>query len=164
MARPIATGKQAGFTYLGVLIGVAILGATLAALGTVWHTLAQREQEKELLFIGQQFRMALSRYHQNNQRYPMRLEQLVQDDSRESVRRYLRRIYVDPMTRRAHWGVLTKADGQIVGVYSLSTKVPLKQAGFRPQDADFAQRNRYSEWLFIADGQIADVTIEAPRP
>jgi type II secretory pathway pseudopilin PulG len=155
MAHPTATGKQSGFTYIGVLIGVAILGAMLAALGTVWQTMAQREQEKELLFVGHQFRAALNRYYQNNQRYPMRLEQLVQDDNPQTVRRYLRKIYVDPLTRQTSWGLVTQADGQIVGVYSLSGKVPLKKAGFRPQDSDFVQKSKYSEWLFMAEGQTA---------
>jgi len=154
MAPPITAGKQSGFTYIGVLIGVAILGAMLAALGTVWHTMAQRDREKELLFIGHQFRVALNHYYQYNQRYPMRLEQLVQDDNPQVVRRYLRRIYVDPMTRQANWGLVTQDDGQILGVYSLSEKVPLKKAHFRPQDADFEEKKNYAAWLFMADGQM----------
>jgi type II secretory pathway pseudopilin PulG len=161
MARPTKAGEQSGFTYIGVLIGVAILGAMLASLSTVWHTMAQREQEKELLFIGHQFRVALTRYYQNNQRYPLRLEQLVQDDNPQVVRRHLRKIYIDPLTREASWGLVKQADGQIVGVYSLSGKVPLKKVGFRPRDADFRERNTFSEWLFMADGQMGSAQTEA---
>ena len=157
MAHPTTAGRQSGFTYIGVLIGVAILGAMLASLGTVWHTMAQRDQEKELLFVGHQFRLALNRYYQSNQRYPLRLEQLVQDDSAQVVRRYLRKIYVDPLTRQPSWGLVTQADGQIVGVYSLSGKAPLKKAGFRPQDADFGEKSKISDWLFMAEGQAGAV-------
>jgi hypothetical protein len=63
------------------------------------------------------------------------------------------------MTRQASWGLVTQADGQIVGVYSLSGKAPLKKVGFRPQDADFGQKKAYTEWLFMAEGQVgADQT------
>lgn len=159
MVRPTATGRQTGFTYIGVLIGVAIVGAMLASLGTVWSTMAQREQEEELLFIGHQFRLALNRYYQSNQRYPFSLEQLVQDGNPQVLRRHLRKIYVDPLTRQANWGLVTRGDGQIVGVYSVSDKTPLRKAGFRPQDADFAQKAKYAEWLFMAEGQsIAETT------
>jgi len=161
MAPLTTAGRQSGFTYIGVLIGVAILGAMLASLGTVWHTMAQRDQEKELLFVGHQFRVALNRYYQNNQRYPLRLEQLVQGDNPQVVQRYLRKIYVDPMTRQANWALVTQIDGQIVGIYSLLDKAPIKKAGFRPQDSDFNQKNKYHEWLFMVDGQTAAVGLAA---
>ncbi|MFZ4625294.1 MAG: type II secretion system protein [Rhodoferax sp.] len=152
MERPTVNGRQSGFTYIGLLIAVAIMGAMLAALGTVWHTQVQREHEKELLFIGNQFRVALHRYYQNNQRYPMRLEYLVQDEDKLVVRRYLRKIYIDPLTRQADWGTVKLPDGQIVGVYSLSEKVPLKQVGFRLRNMNFEKKNKYSDWLFTAEG------------
>ena len=42
--------KQQGFTYLGILILVAVMGAGLAAFGTIASHAAQREKEAELLF------------------------------------------------------------------------------------------------------------------
>jgi type II secretory pathway pseudopilin PulG len=55
-AVPDRRGRQAGFTYVAVLILLAVLSAGLASVGTMWHTQAQREREEELLFIGEQFR------------------------------------------------------------------------------------------------------------
>lgn len=54
--------KQLGFTYIGVLMLVAIAGIGLAGVGIVWHQDAQREREKELLFIGDEYRQAIGSY------------------------------------------------------------------------------------------------------
>jgi len=56
----------AGFTYIGLLIVVAIMGVTLAAIGTFWHIAQQRAKEQQLLFIGNQFSRAISFYYQNS--------------------------------------------------------------------------------------------------
>ena len=49
-------GSQRGFSYLIILFSVAIAAGGLAGTGIVWHTALQREKERELLFIGEQFR------------------------------------------------------------------------------------------------------------
>lgn len=155
MARLTARGRQSGFTYIAVLIGVAIMGAGLAALGTVWHTMTQREHEKDLLYVGHQFRLALKRYYLTNQRFPMSLEKLVQDDDKLAVKHHLRKIHFDPMTGSTEWGIVKLPNGQIVGVYSLSEEAPLKTAGFRARDTSFEDKDKYSEWVFMAEGQTA---------
>jgi type II secretory pathway pseudopilin PulG len=142
-------GKQRGFTYVGLLIGIAIIGAGLASVGQVWHTTLKHEREKELLFIGNQFRQAINYYFKANNRYPGRLEDLVLDDRSPAVRRHLRKLYVDPMTGLAEWGVV-KSDNVVVGVYSLSEDEPLKKSVFAARDADFENKNKYSEWIFMA--------------
>ena len=40
-----------GFTYIGLLIFIALLGIGLAMTGQIWHTSVQREKEAELLFV-----------------------------------------------------------------------------------------------------------------
>jgi len=52
--------KCLGFTYIGVLMLVAISGIGLAGVGIVWHQDTQREREKELLFIGEEYRRRLA--------------------------------------------------------------------------------------------------------
>ena len=54
--------RQAAFTYLAVLLLVALLGMGLAAAATLVATAAQREQELELLFVGNQYRQAIGSY------------------------------------------------------------------------------------------------------
>ena len=141
-------GKQTGFTYIALLIAVAILGATLAAVGQVWHTLLQRERENELLFIGNQFRQAIDSYYASNRRFPLRLEDLLLDDRSVGIKRHLRKIFIDPMTGNTDWG-LVKLNSQLVGIYSLSEEKPLKQTGFRTRDASFDDKDKYSDWVFM---------------
>lgn len=144
-----------GFTYLGVLFAVFFIGVALAATGTVWQQTRQREKENELLFIGAQFRQALEAYYQNPpagkaRKFPQTLEQLLRDERFPDVRRYLRRIYRDPMTGEAEWGLLRGADQSIVGLYSLSQDEPLKKDNFDSGNELFAGKRHYAEWQFIA--------------
>lgn len=146
--------REQGFTYIALLIAVAIMGVWLAATANVLHLQTQRDKERELLYIGHQFRQAIEYYANggagNARRFPMRLEDLLLDERLLQKRRYLRRIYVDPMTGKADWGVVRRGDGQIVGVYSLSMDEPIKKAGFDMVDADFAGKSTYSSWVFLA--------------
>lgn len=143
-----------GFTYIGVLIFIAVTSVALAAAGETWHTAQKREKEQELLFVGNQFRLAIERYAAQSpglgNRYPFSLEDLLQDPRHPGVRRYLRRIYLDPMTGNAEWGLITGPSGEILGVHSLSQAEPLKKAHFRPAEKDFGGKTKYSEWVFMA--------------
>lgn len=147
------SARMRGFGYIGLLILVAMMSAALAGAGEVWHTAQQREKEQELLFAGGQFRRAIAQYYANTpgkaRRYPLHLEELLKDPRHPGVRRYLRKIYLDPMTGKAEWGLVTGPGGEIYGVYSRSQDAPLKQAGFRLVEKDFEGRTKYSEWVFM---------------
>lgn len=162
--RPTASGEQAGFTYIVLLIWVALIGASLAAVGQVWQTVVQRDRESELLFVGNQFRQAIQRYYASNQRYPSRLEDLILDNRNAGIKRHLRKIFIDPMTGQADWGTLKLNDGQIVGVYSLSEGEPMKKAGFRMRDAGLENKTRYSDWVFMASTGSSAMPSASPSP
>lgn len=157
---------QGGFTYLAVILMVAMIGAGLGAIGQVWRTVVQREKEKELLFIGRQFQQAIRRYVEGApggiRRFPRSLEELVSDSRFPGARRYLRRIYRDPMTQSFDWGVVRAPDGGIAGIYTKSEARPLKIAGFAARDARLEKANSYSEWLFTYEARTA-VPTPAPR-
>ncbi len=143
--------RQGGFTYLALLAVVAIMGVTLAAVGEVWHTAQKREKEKELLFIGDQFRRAIGLYYDHspgNGRYPQSLEDLLKDPRYPSTQRYLRKIYRDPINGGTDWGFVRKPDGGIFGVHSLSEDEPLKKSNFRLDDKEFGGKAKYSDWIF----------------
>lgn len=171
-ARP----RQGGFTYLGVLFLVALMGTALAGTGLLWATASQRARERELLWVGSQYAQALRSYYRASvgvAQYPQRLEELLEDRRVPSVRRHLRRLYPDPITNSLDWGLVHSFDGRITGVYSRSERQPLKIAGFPPQWADFAGTTRYSAWRFVAEhafmetpqsGRDADEAAPAPRP
>lgn len=144
---------QQGFTYLGLLFFIAILGATLALAGVVWHTVQKREKERELLFVGQQFRQAIATYFNQStgavKQYPKTLEELLKDPRQLTSQRYLRRIYRDPITGKTEWGLVKSRDDRIIGVYSLSDDEPIKQGNFREADKDLGGKTRYSDWRFV---------------
>jgi type II secretory pathway pseudopilin PulG len=137
-----------------LLLAVAIMGVWLAATANVLHLSMQREKEQELLFIGQQFRQALDHYASgaagSGRRFPLRLEDLLLDERLLAKRRHLRRIYTDPMTGKEDWGLVQLADGEIIGVHSLSTDEPVKKAGFTQRDLEFTGKQSYADWVFLA--------------
>jgi len=145
--------RHRGFTYIGMLVLVAIMGIALAGTAEVWHTVQQRAKERELLFIGHQFRLALDGYAKhtpkNASRAPRRLEELLQDPRTPSVQRFLRQIYVDPMTGAAEWGLVIGANGEIYGVHSLSKDEPLKKSNFALPDRQFEGATKYADWVFM---------------
>jgi hypothetical protein len=145
-------GREAGLTYLGVLILTAMLSTGVAAAGILWHFAQQRERESELLFIGNQFRVAIGRYYLNQlgpqKEYPKRLADLLRDPRHPGTVRYLRRLYADPMTRSTDWGLLRTPDGSILGVYSKSGKAPIKIGHFSGVNRHLERKSKYSEWKF----------------
>jgi type II secretory pathway pseudopilin PulG len=165
------TGKrragQGGFTYVGVLLLVAVVGIALASTSTVWHFEVQRERERELLVIGNEFRLALDRYAAATlpgagRRFPTRLEDLLLDERSAAKRRHLRRIYRDPMTGKTEWGVIRAADGQIIGVNSLSEEPTIKKANFGLRDLGFTGKSSYNQWVFMATTARAVMQMRPP--
>jgi len=147
--------RQSGFTYIGLLFAVALVGITLAGTGTLWHLESRREKEKELLFIGEEFRQAIGRYYEqtpgSEKQYPEKLDDLLQDKRFPMPVRHLRRIYRDPLWPDGKWGLI-QSQGKIIGVASKSTGQPIKVAGFSPEQQDFDGAASYSEWRFTYSG------------
>lgn len=148
-----ALGRRAscaGFTYLWVLLMVAILGIGLAALGQVWTTAAQREREQELLFIGEQFRRAIGSYYERTpgtvKQYPARIEDLLEDRRLPVTQRHLRKRYRDPMSGKSEWGLVLAANKTIMGIYSNVRGTPLITAAPR---AITPGGPGYGAWQFI---------------
>jgi type II secretory pathway pseudopilin PulG len=149
MAAPTATGKAAacGFTYLSLLFFLAVLGVGLAATAVSWQTSRQSEKEQELLNIGNEIRDAIGLYYNRSpsavKEYPRQLNDLLKDPRHPGTQRYLRRIYRDPVTGRAEWGIVAAPGGGIMGVHSLSKEAPLRRGGFGEG------QKTYADWKFF---------------
>ncbi len=144
---------QSGFSYLWLLLLVGLMGLGLSVASDVYSTVAKREREKELMAIGRQFQEAIRRYREfrsdgGRREYPASLEDLLLDPRSPGKLRHLRKIFVDPMTRKAEWGLVLKG-GRVVGVHSLSTDAVLKKDGFDPDLMALADKSNYAEWLFV---------------
>ncbi|MDB5811732.1 MAG: hypothetical protein JWN94_3854 [Betaproteobacteria bacterium] len=141
--------RRAGFTLIGLLIFVAMTGIGLTVISQIWVTVQKRDKEAELLFIGDQFRRAFTLYGANGAAGPRQLEDLIKDPRLPDTRRYLRKLYRDPITGRAEWGVLRSTGDTIIGVYSLSEEEPLKKSEFKLVDIAFEGKTKYTEWVFF---------------
>jgi type II secretory pathway pseudopilin PulG len=157
---------QAGFTYLWLLLVVALMGVGFASVLELQLSTTRRENEKQLLWIGRQYVNALESYRNSSrtnasalqgpsslrafdpEHFPASLEELLKDARFPGTKRHLRTIYNDPMTGKAEWGLL-RHGGRIVGVYSLSSETPIKQAGFELDQESFQGAQQYSGWVFV---------------
>jgi type II secretory pathway pseudopilin PulG len=137
------------------MVIITIMGIGLYAVGEVWHVAQKRANEQELLFVGNQFRLAIKSYKAHTpptnrlQIYPNALEDLLKDPRYPSTQRYLRKIYLDPITGKPDWGVVKMPNGGIYAVYSLSEDTPIKQNNFRLVDQNFEGKTKYSDWVFL---------------
>lgn len=156
----------AGFTYLGLLITLAIIGVAGAATLQLGSVLQRRNAEAELLEIGAAYQQALDQYARatplGQATAPKSLQDLLKDPRYPGTRRYLRQIYVDPLTGGADWGLIRTPENQgIVGVFSQSPDKPLKLANFPAEFTDFENKTSYQEWRFVLKPQ---TTLRAPVP
>lgn len=144
--------RNGGFTYLGVVIMLAIISITAAAGVQVGAIVQRRMIEEELLVIGAEFRSALASYANatpNGQaRTPRSLLDLLKDPRYPSTHRYLRKLYVDPVTGKSEWGTVPSPDGGIIGVYSLSNLKPIKIGNFDVMFQNFEGKTSYRDWQF----------------
>ncbi|BAN50719.1 type II secretion system protein [Metapseudomonas resinovorans] len=147
------TGER-GFTYLGVLFLIMLMGMSLAGAGQLWSVASQRARENDLLWVGGQYAQALRSYYRASPgvaQYPTSLEDLLEDNRFPQAQHHLRRLYPDPVTGSLDWGLIRSFDGRIAGVYSLSRQTPLKQARFPAQWVEFEGMTSYADWRFVAE-------------
>jgi type II secretory pathway pseudopilin PulG len=153
VARPT---RQAGFTYLGLIIFVAIVGLVGAATLKVGSLLQRAAAEEELLEIGAAYSAALDSYAAATPRgatpYPPSIKELLKDPRFPGVRRHLRKVFVDPLTGKAEWGIEYLGGGEvgIVAIHSLSEAQPLKIANFDSRFRGLDGKEKISAWRFTA--------------
>jgi type II secretory pathway pseudopilin PulG len=164
----MSAGKKthSGFTYIGLLIIVAGMGAGLAAIGELTSHTQQRARETELLFVGAQFRQAIAAYYERTpgavKRYPQNLDDLVEDKRFPMPQRHLRRVYPDPITGQKNWGLMEAPGGGIMGVHSLSEVAPVKSGNFLTADQSFVDAAKYSEWRFFYTPPVLNLNKATP--
>ncbi len=143
-----ARRRQRGLVLLTLLI--ALMLASIALLGAldVWALQRQRLQEEELLFVGNQYRLAIQRYYRIGRVLPMSVDDLLEDKRFPVPLHHLRRAYPDPMTGKNDWLFLRYGD-RIFGIYSSSTAAPVRHANFPRRYADFVDAKTYGDWQFF---------------
>lgn len=145
--------SQRGYTYFGLLFVVTLIGLGLAGAAMVWKIQQQREKERELLFVGQQYIDAIASYYHaapgGAKKYPRSMEDLLRDPRFPNIKRHLRKPWRDPLTGSREWEIVYTKEGGIAGVHSRAEGTPLKQAGFGTLDQLLAGKASYADWRFI---------------
>ncbi|KAB0574155.1 type II secretion system protein [Ideonella dechloratans] len=117
--------RQAGFTYLLLLIMLAIVGIASAASVTLGAAMSRQDAQRETRAIEEDFKQALESYRFNTPvgqpvMGPNRLEDLLADTRGGRLLRHLRRIPADPLTGKTDWIAVMGTDGGIEAVKSRS--------------------------------------------
>jgi type II secretory pathway pseudopilin PulG len=155
---------QRGSVFMGMLVTVAVVAVMLMEVGSLWSSVLQRERERELLARGNQIRRAIGLYYAAGNTFPKTLEDLVLDRRQPTIKRYLRRVYDDPLTGNAEWGVVKGPGETIMGVFSNAQGTPFKQGNFSVNNHSFTGQSRYQGWVFLyGPGQSNPTTRTGPK-
>ncbi len=115
--------RPRGFSYLGLLLAVALLGVGLVGASEVWVKSARRQKLLQLDWAGRAYQRAIGSYYEATPRgvkaFPRELEDLLEDRRQGLARRHLRRLYVNPFTTAVDWELIKGGDGAIRGVRAL---------------------------------------------
>jgi type II secretory pathway pseudopilin PulG len=141
--RAARTASPRGAIYPILLISILVIGVATAGVAEVWSTQVKREKEEELLFRLGEFRRAIARYRADHNRLPKELKDLLDDRTQLQRRRYLRRIYADPLTGKADWklDLLADRDGTVAGIRDVHS-----QAEGKPLKVIPGKKDSYQEW------------------
>jgi type II secretory pathway pseudopilin PulG len=150
-----ALANARGVTYLLTMMAIVLIGISITVAGKQWKTMVQREKEADLLAHGIEIQSAIAAYYEAGKvqitgpQYPPTLEQLtkVTLDSMNRPKRFLRKVYTDPITR-GDWDYIPGPRSGIMGVRSKSSVAALKQHGFPPAVRHFEGLVHYNEWVF----------------
>lgn len=134
-SHSISGNAQGGFTYLGALIAVAIMGIGLLAASEVWTTTAHRQKLAQLDWVGEQYVQAIASYYYANtgsvHYYPTTLDDLLVDKRHLNVVRHLRTTYPNPFDGKTAWKIIPAPEGGIKGIE------------FKQDDADYPVSKQY---------------------
>jgi len=141
-----------GYILIGMLVLMLVASYALTEASAKWSDTVKREREQTLLKVGDTYRKAIGSYYNQTpgivKEYPPNLEVLVLDNRFVTPRRHIRKLYLDPVTQQAGWGLLQAPSGGIIGVYSLSSEMPIKRKSFRPIYKSFENQPIYGNWYF----------------
>lgn len=156
VGRHRSRSSQEGFTYLGLLLLLALMAGLSALTLEFSETVAQRSKEAELQAIGDEFSHAFERYYRTaaagKPAWPSKLEDLLSDPRFPGVVRHLRRIYANPLNGKKQWGTIAAPGGGIMGVYPLAEGTPIrKPSRTLPRLVGVKPENGYAEWRFGYD-------------
>jgi type II secretory pathway pseudopilin PulG len=167
LAQPRIKRPVRGIVLLALLLTLALMAVALMGAVEVWSFERQRETEAELLYVGDQYRLAIEHYYYATpgagKTLPTSIDDLVEDQRFPVPVRHLRRAYADPVTGQAF--ELLRNGEQISGVVSSSTTPTIKRSGFSRADSAFEGFETYNQWRFLFSPPVSGKTSrKSPSP
>jgi type II secretory pathway pseudopilin PulG len=104
--HPVRKRSEAGYNMVMLIVALTVLNIMIAAMMPLMSTEIQREKEEELVFRGFQYAEAIRIFHLRFQRFPNKLEELI-----EIKPRCIRQLWKDPMTKNGKWGLIFQGQG-----------------------------------------------------
>lgn len=154
--KPRVGAHEKGITYLWMLFLVFLLGIGLGKAMEIQSLVSQRSKEADLLYVGGLYREAIKAYYLSTvdgiYRYPASLDVLLKDSRYPVPKRYIRKLYPDPVTGKP-FELIHAPEGGIAGVRSSSIKQPIKKAGFSQEYEVFNAAVSYRDWVFRYEGE-----------
>jgi type II secretory pathway pseudopilin PulG len=145
--------SQRGFTLLAVLAAMFLLALSTHYVMVTVSQQSLRERELELIRIGKETVRAIGLYYEQSpgavKEWPPSLEALTDDRRFVTLRRHLRRVYSDPMTRSDDWGYVTAPGGGIAGIFSKSKMQPVSTEHSELVELGLGGARHYSDWRFV---------------
>jgi uncharacterized membrane protein YgcG len=110
--------KDSGFALLLVFLMAAVIAITLYTEIPRVAFESQRQKEQLLIERGEQYKRAIVVFFRDNKRYPGKIEDL----ENTNTRRYLRHRYKDPMTGKDEWRVIHVQNGVLTDLANSKQK------------------------------------------
>ena len=156
--------NEAGFTYLVVMIAIAMMGLAMMMAARQWKTMMQRELEADLLAKGIEIQTALALYSASKKAgrmmpgefYPQSLVELTRPP-----RPFLRKVYQDPIGH-GEWQLVKSPAGGVMGVRSASKSKPIKQSDFPLAVRHFQGKPTHYDWVFLHPSPSMPAGLVAP--
>ena len=114
MVFRITSGKQQGFTFVEVMIVLAMVALLLSIAVPRYFAGLERAKESVLKQDLQTMRQAIDDYYSDHGNYPSSIETLVD-------KRYLRAIPVDPVTESKDTWLMIAPPSTLTGVYDIKS-------------------------------------------
>lgn len=144
--------SQRGFTLIAVMLALTLLAIASTGVMSVASQQAQRERETGLQRVGEAYVRAIASFHEASpgsvKIYPRELSDLIEDSRYLTLKRHLRTLYDDPVTR-GPLQVIRHADGTIAGVHSASMDAPLRSGVIELAQVRLAPAAHYADWKFV---------------
>ncbi|MEW6089101.1 MAG: type II secretion system protein [bacterium] len=118
-----------GFTYIWLMIFIAVMCINLAVVAPVWRTIVKRDKEEELKFRLESIRNGIKEYKKKYNKFPADISELV-------AFKCLRKPFFDPVTGKLDWTL--NGDLGFSDIHSRSKEESMKSSE--------GKRDYYSAW------------------